>query len=104
MKNLLWSHPFTVASGTQLRSYFFLLTVLLLLASPAWAGPMEDAAAANGRGDYAAEACSRSLAPATLDAEFLFFGWDKDIRRNTKQVIVVQKATMLTPALQWYVR
>ena len=31
-----------------------LLTALLLLASSAWAGPFEDAAAANARGDYAA--------------------------------------------------
>ncbi|MDB5808173.1 MAG: hypothetical protein JWN94_295 [Betaproteobacteria bacterium] len=26
-----------------------------------------------------------------LDAEFLFFGWNKDIRRNTKQLIEVPK-------------
>ena len=32
-----------------------LLTVLLLLSSPAWAGPRDDAAAASTRGDYAAE-------------------------------------------------
>jgi hypothetical protein len=25
------------------------------------------------------------------DAEFMFFGWNKDIRRNTKQLIEVQK-------------
>lgn len=31
------------------------LTALLLLTSPAWAAPIDDAAAANGRGDYAAE-------------------------------------------------
>ena len=31
------------------------LTALLLLASPAWAAPIDDAAAANGRGYYAAE-------------------------------------------------
>lgn len=55
MENLLCPYPFRVARGTQLRSYVFLLTVILLLASSAWAGPMEDAAAANARGDYAAE-------------------------------------------------
>lgn len=27
----------------------------------------------------------------TLDAEFLFFGWNKEIRRNTKQLIEVKK-------------
>ena len=32
-----------------------LLTVLLLFASSAWAAPIDDAAAANVRGDYAAE-------------------------------------------------
>ena len=32
-----------------------ILTALLLLASPAWAAPIDDAAAANARGDYAAE-------------------------------------------------
>ena len=32
-----------------------LLTALLLFASPAWAAPIDDAAAANARGDYAAE-------------------------------------------------
>jgi hypothetical protein len=32
-----------------------LVLILLLLASTAWAGPMDDAAAANARGDYAAE-------------------------------------------------
>lgn len=26
-----------------------------------------------------------------LDAEFIFFGWNKDIRRNTKQLIEVRK-------------
>jgi len=35
--------------------YSLLFSALLLLASPAWAAPIDDAAAANARGDYTAE-------------------------------------------------
>ena len=43
------------------------LTALLLLASSAWAGPIDDAAAANARGDYAAEL--RILRPLAAKGE-----------------------------------
>ena len=42
---------------------YLIMTATLLLASSAWAGPIDDAAAAHAQGDYAAELrITRSLA------------------------------------------
>ena len=72
-----------------------ILTALLLLASSVWAAPIEDALAANNRGDYAAEL--RITRPLAAKGE----AWAQSFLGNSYCIGqgVVQD---YTEALRWY--
>ena len=55
MELVLASSKFRGEASTGTDMKLLPLAALLLLASSAWAGPIDDAVAANARGDYAAE-------------------------------------------------